>query len=88
MVPPQGSKIEVEYVIHDGKKGNLDDSNDLTLKWQASGEDSLGTSHDLNNFLDITVTSSPKMGTDKESTQFTKIMTPPVSYTHLTLPTN
>jgi hypothetical protein len=76
MAPALGSKIEVEYVVHDGKKGNLDDSNDLTLKWQATGVDSLGESHDLNNFLDLTVTSSPKMGTDKENTQFTKIMTP------------
>lgn len=76
MAPQQGSKIEIEYVTHDGKKGNLDDSNDLTLKWQAQGVDSVGTQHDLNNFLDITVTSSPKMGTDRESTQFTKIMTP------------
>ena len=76
MRPPVGSKIEVEYVVHDGKKGNIDDSNDLTLKWMAQGEDSVGEQHDLNNFLDITVTSSPKMGTDRESTQFTKIMTP------------
>ena len=76
MAPQQGSQIELEYVTHDGKKGNLDDSNDLTLKWQAQGVDSVGTQHDLNNFLDITVTSSPKMGTDRESTQFTKIMTP------------
>ena len=42
----------------------------------AQGEDSVGEQHDLNNFLDVTVTSSPKMGTDRESTQFTKIMTP------------
>ena len=76
MRPPVGSKIEVEYVVHDGKKGNIDDSNDLTLKWMSQGEDSVGEQHDLNNFLDVTVTSSPKMGTDRESTQFTKIMTP------------
>ena len=76
MRPPVGSKIEVEYVVHDGKKGNIDDSNDLTLKWMAQGEDSVGEQHDLNNFLEVTVTSSPKMGTDRESTQFTKIMTP------------
>jgi len=38
--------------------------------------DSNGTEHDLNEFLDVTITSSPKMGSDRESTQFTKIMTP------------
>ena len=75
-VPPDGASIVVEYVKHSGLNGNLDDSPDLTIKWDAVGSDSLGTEHDLNEFLDVTITSSPKMGSDRESTQFTKIMTP------------
>jgi len=75
-VPPAGASIVVEYVKHSGLKGNLDDSPDLTIKWDGVGSDSLGTEHDLNEFLDVTITSSPKMGSDRESTQFTKIMTP------------
>ena len=76
MIPPKGSEIEVEYVKHAGPTGNLPDGADLTVKWDAEGEDSLGEMHDLNQFLDVTITSSPKMGADKESTVFTKVMTP------------
>ena len=76
MIPPLGASIEVEYVKHAGLAGNLDDSPDLAIKWDASGFDSNGTEHDLNEFLDVTITSSPKMGGDRENTQFTKIMTP------------
>ena len=79
MVPPEGAIIEVEYVKHGGLAGNLDDSPDLTIKWDATGTDSNGTEHDLNEFLDVTITSSPKMGSDRENTQFTKIMTPMAS---------
>lgn len=79
MVPPNGATILVEYVKHSGIKGNLDDSPDLTIKWDAEGSDSNGTEHDLNEFLDVTITSSPKMGGDREDVQFTKIMTPMAS---------
>jgi hypothetical protein len=79
MIPVSGSTIEVEYVKHQGLAGNLDDSPDLTIKWDAVGSDSAGNEHDLNEFLDVTITSSPKMGSDRESTQFTKIMTPMAS---------
>jgi len=76
MVPPEGASIQVEYIKHAGLSGNLDDSPDLTIKWDGEGTDSNGTEHDLNEFLDVTITSSPKMGSDRENTQFTKIMTP------------
>lgn len=79
MIPPDGATIEVEYVKHVGLRGNLDDSPDLTIKWDATGVDSAGVEHDLNEFLDVTITSSPKMGADRENTQFTKIMTPMAS---------
>ena len=75
-IPPLGSTIEVEYVKHSGAAGNVDDGEDITVKWDAEGTDSLGTEHDLNEYLDVTVTSAPKMGGDRESTDFTKIMTP------------
>lgn len=79
MIPPSGASILVEYVKHSGLLGNLDDSPDLTIKWDAQGVDSNGTEHDLNEFLDVTITSSPKMGGDREDTKFTKIMTPMAS---------
>ena len=75
-IPALGHIIEIEYVKHEGFSGNLDDGRDITFKWDSEGTDSLGEAHDLNEFLDITMTSSPKMGADRESTDFTKIMTP------------
>lgn len=75
-IPALGSAIEVEYVKHEGFQGNIDDGQDITFKWDSEGTDSLGEAHDLNEFLDITMTSAPKMGADRESTEFTKIMTP------------
>jgi len=74
--PANGATIEVEYIKHDGRKGNLKDSSDLTLKWETEGEDSVGELHDLNEFFDVTVTSAPKMGAERESTEFTKLLTP------------
>lgn len=75
-IPALGSAIEIEYVKHEGFGGNIDDGRDITFKWDSEGTDSLGEQHDLNEFLDITMTSAPKMGADRESTDFTKIMTP------------
>lgn len=75
-VPALGTIIEIEYIKHEGLTGNIDDSPDLTIKWEASGLDSNGTEHDLNEFLDVTITSAPKMGSDAESTEFTKVMAP------------
>jgi len=44
-IPPAGASIVVEYVKHVGLNGNLDDSPDLTIKWDAVGSDSTGTEH-------------------------------------------
>ena len=75
-IPPAGSTITVEYVKHQGFLGNLDDAQDLTFKWDAEGTDSIGNEFDLNEYLELTITSSPKMGGDRESTDFTKLMAP------------
>ena len=79
LIPPTGATIEIEYLKHKGSAGNLNDSTDLKIKWQAEGEDPTGLTHDLNELLSVTVTSSPKMGADKESIDFTKILTPMAS---------
>jgi hypothetical protein len=78
-IPVSGSSIEIEYIKHEGAKGNLDDSSELTLKWITEGSDALGNSYDLNKFLQVNVTSSPKMGGDRESTEFTKLIAPMAS---------
>ena len=76
VIPGNGVSIEIEYIKHDGAKGNLDDSSDLTFKWVGEGTDATGELYDLNEFLQSEVTSSPKMGSDRESTAFTKVMAP------------
>jgi len=83
MPPANGATIEVEYIKHDGEKGNLRDGSDLTVKWETEGEDSVGELHDLNEFFDVTVTSAPKMGANRESTEFTKILTPLASKSYV-----
>ena len=76
-IPPLGATIEIEYIKHDGLAGNLGgDAKDITVKWEDEGSDSLGNSYDLNEFLDVRVTSAPKMGGDRESTEFTKVIAP------------
>ena len=75
-IPPLGSIIEVEYIVCDGAKGNIEDAEDLKVKWIDEGEDSAGNFYDLNKLLTVTVTSSPKMGAEPESTEFTKLIAP------------
>jgi hypothetical protein len=79
MIPQGGATIEVEYLKHNGSAGNVSDSGELTIKWKTTAQDSAGTFHDLNELLDVTVTSAPKMGADRESIDFTKILTPMAS---------
>ena len=82
-LPPAGSSIEIEYIKHSGFQGNLDDAQDITFKWDAEGSDSNGDEFDLNEYLELVVTSAPKMGADKESTNFTKLMAPLASKSYV-----
>ena len=76
VVPPVGSTISVEYIKHDGSKGNVGDSKDISFKWITEGSDSTGTTYNLNEILDCEVVAAPKMGADPESTEFTKLIAP------------
>lgn len=82
-IPPAGADIQCEYVKHKGFAGNMDDGQDIIFKWDAEGTDSNGDAFDLNEYLELTVTSSPKMGADAESTEFTKLMAPLASKSYV-----
>lgn len=82
-IPPAGADITVEYVKHKGSLGNIDDGQDIVFQWQSEGTDSNGDEFDLNEYLEVNVTSSPKMGADKESTDFTKLMAPLASKSYV-----
>lgn len=75
-IPPLGSSIAVQYIMHAGANGNVGDSNDLTVKWLTEGTDSIGNFYDLNEAIQVNVTSAPKMGAARESTEFTKMIAP------------
>ena len=75
-VPQNGSIITVDYVKSKGSEGNLGESKDVTFKFVDFGFDGLRSEYDLNEFLEIKVTSSPKMGADPESLEFTKLIAP------------
>lgn len=82
-IPGAGVDITVEYVKHSGFNGNLDDGQDLQFQWDAEGTDSNGDGFDLNEYLEINVTSSPKMGADAESVEFTRLMAPLASKSYV-----
>ena len=76
MIPPEGSTIDIEYIVSDGVKGNLTGSKDLNFKFQTEGFDSLGNSCDLNKLLESSFTVAPIMGSNPESIELTKLIAP------------
>lgn len=75
-VPQNGSIIAIDYIKSKGSEGNLGESKDVTFKFVDFGFDGLKSEYDLNEFLEIKVSSSPKMGADPESLEFTKLIAP------------
>lgn len=76
MMPPQGAVIEVVYIKTNGSAGNLKSTSDISFKFDSVGFDSVGNEYDLNELLEMRVTSAPKMGADPESVEFTKLIAP------------
>jgi|TARA_B110000908_G_C10267533_1_gene465918 hypothetical protein len=75
-IPNEGATIEIEYIITDGAAGNLSGSKDLRFKFETEGSDSVGETYDLNEMLEASFTIAPKMGSDPESTELTKLLAP------------
>lgn len=76
-VPGLGSIIEIEYIVTKGSLGTvIGDSDYITFEYIDSGLDSLGNEIDLNAYLLTEAVTSPKFGSDSESTDFTKIIAP------------
>jgi hypothetical protein len=76
MIPEQGSSIMVEYIIHAGAAGNLNDAKDITFKFITEGADSMGTTYDLNKILELECLQAPKMASDPEDLKMTKMIAP------------
>ena len=75
-IPIEGASIGIEYLITNGVDGNLTGSKDLRFRFMTEGFDSLGDTFDLNNMLEANFTSAPKMGSNPESTELTKLLAP------------
>lgn len=75
-IPVEGASITVEYLKIDGAMGNLNGRKDLTFKFETEGTDSLGNSHDLNELLEFSFTTAPKMGANQENIELTKLIAP------------
>jgi hypothetical protein len=75
-IPNEGATIEIEYIITDGAAGNLSGSKYLRFKFETEGSDSVGETYDLNEMLEASFTIAPKMGSDPESTELTKLLAP------------
>ena len=76
IIPQNGAIINVQYVKSNGSAGNLGESKDVTFQFVDSGYDGVRNEYNLNELLDISVNSSPKMGADPESLEFTKLIAP------------
>lgn len=88
-IPIEGATIEIEYIVTNGAAGNLTGSKDLRFGFQTQGFDSLGDTFDLNNMLEASFTAAPKMGSDPESTELTKLIAPLQSHSFvLATPSN
>lgn len=75
-IPQNGAIINVQYVKSNGSLGNLGESKDVTFQFVDPGYDGVRNEYNLNEYLEISVNSSPKMGADPESIEFTKLIAP------------
>jgi hypothetical protein len=76
VIPPEGSKITVEYMVTAGSAGNITANNDVILSWQDPGYDKFGNEVDLNETLEVGIMMAPALGSDKEEPAFTKLIAP------------
>lgn len=76
-IPPEGSKILIEYVLTDGFSGNLfGRSSSVTFKWIDSAISNTGEDIDLNEFMGIYIDKPALLGADSEAIELTKLIAP------------
>lgn len=76
VIPTNGAVITIEYIKSKGAAGNLGESKDVTFKFVDTGFDGVKNEYDLNELLEINVSSAPKLGANPESVEFTKLIAP------------
>ena len=69
-----GQVIEVEYLQHEGKLGNISTDEKYEFRFYDKGVDTIGNSIDLNDYLYLDVNSFISGGNDADSIQFIRNM--------------
>jgi hypothetical protein len=80
-VPPLGSTITVQYVETVGVGGNINslEPGKIVFEFDDEGTDAFGNPISLRDYLKITCTTAPQLGTNKESINLTRILAPKTS---------
>jgi hypothetical protein len=80
-VPPLGSTITVQYVETVGVGGNINslEPGKIVFEFDDDGTDAFGNPVSLRDYLKITCTTAPQLGTNKESINLTRILAPKTS---------
>lgn len=78
-VPPEGSVIEVEYLVCNGLLGNLMETENISFEFMDKGYDLDGNEVDLNELFNIKSIGPISFGSDPEPIELTKLLTPNTS---------
>jgi len=78
-VPPLGASIRVEYIRSAGEDGNIRDGEDVYFSWIDPGYSIYGEEIDLNEVTLIKMSNSISFGTNTESIEMTRLLSPNVS---------
>ena len=83
-MPPNGSIIRVEYLESLGLAGNINvDPAKIRMEFEDDGTDIFGSSVTLKDYLNITCTISPQLGSNQESVALTRILAPKTSRSYV-----
>ena len=78
-IPSPGSRIRVEYIRSSGAFGNILEATNVKFQFVDNGFDNFGGDIELNEYFDITPSTSIVFGSDPESLELTQIIAPKTS---------
>jgi len=79
-IPANGSTIRVEYLETQGLSGNINvNPTKINMSFDDDGTDIFGNSITLNDYLNVTCTISPQLGSNQENVALTRILAPKTS---------
>lgn len=70
----EGDTITIDYLIHSGSNGNILSSDAYEFMFDTYGNDSLGNSINLNDYISLTLSNCVSGGNDSDSIQFIRDM--------------